>query len=126
MKFVFAICVLLSVSVWSGAQPVTAEVENRAVKVKFMGGFTGFDADAYRMFRAGIASLLVDGVVDHFITTSWGHEGGGDFCVELNPEPLFKLTQITNMLAAIKPGKNTIYEYSETPSCLMTSSSDGQ
>ncbi len=93
-------------------------VENRAVLVTFLGGFTGFDPDAYKVVRASMASLLVEGVVDHFITTSWGHEGGNEFCVQLNPDPTFTLDRITNMLDVIHPGHQTAYEYKALPSCM--------
>lgn len=93
-------------------------IENRAVSVKVFGGFTGFDADGYKVVRAAMASLIVDGVVDHFVTTAWGHEGGHEFCVQLNPDPNYTLDRINSMLAAIKPGKNTIYEYHDVLSCV--------
>ncbi len=95
-----------------------AAVENRAVLVTFLGGFTGFDPDAYKVVRASMASLLVEGIVDHFITTSWGHEGGNEFCVQLNPDPTFTIDRITNMLDVIHPGHQTAYEYKTQPSCL--------
>ena len=65
-----------------------------------------------------MASLLVEGVVDHFITTAWGHEGGTEFCVELNPDPNIKVDRIMNMLSAIHPANQTIYEYTEQLNCV--------
>lgn len=121
MKYVISILLFVAGSVWAdvpkGDQPVTDDVENRAVIVKFMGGFTGFDADAYRMVRGGIASLLAEGIVDQFITTSWGFEGGNDFCVELNPDPMFKIERVINMLAAVKPANQTVFHYTAVVSC---------
>ncbi|MBL7543342.1 MAG: hypothetical protein JNL11_05970 [Bdellovibrionaceae bacterium] len=115
MKYFIATSMLVMSMIVSQAAPLP--LENRAVRVRVMGGFTGFDADAYRIVRSGMAFLLADGVIDHFITREWGHEGGHEFCVELNPDPTFKIERITNMLAAIKPGKNTIYEYEAVLSC---------
>ena len=127
MKSIFFYFILLFGIIGSGTtiQPIVPispdqplAVENRAVLVTFLGGFTGFDPDAYRVVRASMASLLVEGVVDHFITTSWGHEGGNEFCVQLNPDPIFTLDRITNMLDVIHPGHQTAYEYKVQPTCL--------
>jgi hypothetical protein len=93
-------------------------IENRAVSVKVLGGFTGFDADGYRAVRAAMASLITEGVVDHFVTTAWGLEGGHVFCVQLNPDPHYTLDRITKMLAAIKPANQTIFEYHDVLSCV--------
>lgn len=99
------------------SEAATLPMENRAVRVRVMGGITGFDADAYRVIRSAIAGLLADGVIDHFVTREWGHEGGHEFCVELNPDPLLSVDRITNLLASVHPGKNTIYEYDPILSC---------
>ena len=95
--------------------------ENRAVEVQFMGGFTGFDPEAYQVLRSSIAYLIAEGVIDHFITTAWGREGGHNFCIQLNQDPNFTLEPIIKMLSAIHPGNNTIYSYKEVPTCLPES-----
>lgn len=118
MKYLLVLIMLL------GGAKVMAEpgpggvIENRAVSVRVLGGFTGFDADGYHAVRAAMASLITEGVVDHFVTTAWGFEGGHVFCVQLNPDPNYTLERITKMLAAIKPGNNTIYEYHEILACV--------
>lgn len=91
--------------------------ENRAVVVKVLGGFTGFDPDGYKVVRSAMATLIVDGVVDHFITRAYGHEGGHEFCVELTPDPAISISKITKMLLVIKPANRTIYEFEEVVSC---------
>lgn len=118
MKYLLSLVFLLG-SVKLMAEPGPGGmVENRAVSIRMMGGFTGFDADAYRTLRAAMASLIVEGVVDHFVTTAWGHEGGHQFCVQLNPDPNYTLDRINKILAAIKPGNNTIYEYQDVLACV--------
>lgn len=92
-------------------------LENRAVLVKFLGGFTGFDADAYKLVRSSMAALLTEGTVDKFVTTQWGFEGGSEFCVELNPDPSFSVDRILNMLKAVRPGNNSIYEFNAVLDC---------
>lgn len=111
------ISLILLYSLVGVSQAETLPVENRAVRVRVMGGFTGFDADAYRVVRSAMASLIVEGVVDQFVTREWGLEGGAEFCVELNPDPTFSVDRITNMLTSVHPGKNTIYEFNVILSC---------
>jgi hypothetical protein len=118
------VIVLLLISGFASASSIitpkpTPDAEKRAVAIKYLGGFTGFDADGYKVVRSAMASLVVEGVVDHFVTTSWGFEGGNDLCVELNPDPAFSLDRITNMLAAIQPRNNTIFSYEEQVNCTI-------
>jgi hypothetical protein len=94
-------------------------VEARAVEVKFFGGIAGYDAGAYRLVRAGVAALIVEGVVDQFVTMSWGREGGSQFCLELSPLPELKIDRITSMLSAIKPGNNVVYSYQAVSKCSL-------
>jgi hypothetical protein len=91
--------------------------EPRAVVVDFFGGFTGFDQDAYKAVKASMAALLIEGTVDHYITTSWGFEGGTSFCVELTKDPSISTDRITKILSAIHPGNNTVYKFDTAVSC---------
>lgn len=113
----FIVFILLFSGLSSFADDVTPP-ENRAVVVRFFGGFTGFDPDAYRVVRSSMASLLAEGIIDHFITTSWGREGGVEFCVQLGQDPSLSVDRIVNMLIVIHPGNNSIYEHELQPSCV--------
>jgi len=95
----------------------TVSAEPRAVVVDFFGGFTGFDQDAYKAVKASMAALLIEGTVDHYVTTSWGFEGGTSFCVELTKDPSISLDRITKILDAIHPGNNTVYKFETAVSC---------
>lgn len=92
--------------------------DSRAININFFGGFTGFDPISFKLFKTGIANLIVEGVVDHYITTGWGLEGGNSFCVELSKDPNVKMSRVTDMLQVIKPTNNTIYNYSVIKSCV--------
>lgn len=94
-----------------------APVTNRAVAVTVYGGFTGFDPDGYKVIRAAMAALIMDGTVAHFVTKAYGQEGGHEFCVELANDPDLSIERITKMLDVIKPGNNTAYSYSEVINC---------
>lgn len=118
MKYLLVVFMLLG-SVKLMAEPGPGgEIENRAMLVKMLGGFTGFDADAYKALRASMAALLVEGHIDHFVTNAWGFEGGHVFCVELTKDPSLNLSRIKKTLDAIKPANQTIYEYHEVLSCV--------
>lgn len=92
----------------------------RAVEVQFFGGITGFDAPSYKVLKAALASLLVEGVIDHYITTARGMEGGSSFCVELTNDPSVTLDKVTEILKTIKPVNQTIYKYSPAATCTKT------
>jgi len=118
MKYLLVMFMFLS-GVTVMAEPGPGGIlENRAMSVKMLGGFTGFDSDAYKVLRASMGALLVDGVIDHFVTTAWGFEGGHVFCVELTKDPNITLDRIKKTLDAIKPANQTIYEYHEVLSCV--------
>lgn len=91
--------------------------EARAVNINFFGGFTGFDENSYKIFKTAMANLLVEGVIDHYITTAWGFEGGTSICVELSKDPTITLNKITDILQVIKPVNNTVYNYSISKAC---------
>lgn len=120
MKFLFTlICTCGLISTAKAESPVTEpSPENRGVNISFFGGITGFDQSAYKALKAAMASLIVEGVVDHYVTTSWGLEGGTSFCVQLSKDPKVKLEQITHMLRAIKPADQSVYKFSAVPYCV--------
>ncbi|MEK6773686.1 MAG: hypothetical protein AABY64_07080 [Bdellovibrionota bacterium] len=91
--------------------------ENRAVNVNFFGGITGFDQNAYKALKASMSTLLVEGTIDHYVTTGHGFEGGTSFCVELTKDPALTINKVTDLLQVIKPIDQSIYTYSVTKSC---------
>lgn len=91
--------------------------EMRAVNINFFGGFTGFDPNSYKILKTALANLLAEGIIDHYITTGWGFEGGTSICVELTKDPVITINKVTDILQVIKPVNNTIYNYSLTKSC---------
>ncbi len=108
------------VSFSSFAKDTSAEQpgeEMRAININFFGGFTGFDPNSYKILKTALANLLVEGVIDHYITTGWGFEGGTSICVELTKDPVITISKITDILQVIKPVNNTIYNYSLTKAC---------
>ncbi len=119
MKLLFASLILFSAFL-SRADVVLdpAPASGRAVVIRLMGGITGFDENAYKVVRSSMAALLAQGVLDQFVTTSWGREGGHEFCVELNPDPSLNIDMIVNMLKTVHPGNNTIYEQRIQDTCL--------
>lgn len=123
MKLIIALSFLflgifVSVSVM-GEVPKTTE--NRAIIIKFFGGITGFDANAYKVMRTSMAALVAEGSVDQFITRAWGYEGGAEICLELNPDPSLTLDNIIKMLAVIKPDSRTIFNYQPVINCAALS-----
>lgn len=119
MKYLLVLFMVLGSGVKLMAEPGPGGViENRAMSIKMYGGFTGFDADAYKALRASMGALLVEGVIDHFVTTGWGFEGGHEVCVELTKDPTLNLDRIKKTLNAIKPANQTIYSYHEVLSCV--------
>lgn len=91
--------------------------ESRAVEVHFFGGITGFDEPSYKVLKAAMASLLIEGVIDHYITTGRGMEGGSSFCVELSSNPAVTLDKVTEILKTIRPVNQTVYKYSPITAC---------
>lgn len=114
LSFVFIILATTS----SAKADEVASSENRAVQVRFFGGLTGFDEGAYRAIKSSMASLLVDGMINHFVTTEVGLEGGSEFCVELNNNPDLKIEIVTRILSTIKPSDVTTYSFEEKVSCF--------
>jgi hypothetical protein len=108
---------LIGLSQASLAESLPQAPENRAVTVRFFGGLTGFDHGAYRAIKSSMASLIVDGLVNKFITTTIGLEGGSEFCVELNSNPDLKVATILEVLKTIKPSQISIYSFEEKVSC---------
>lgn len=90
----------------------------RAVNIKFFGGFTGFDADAYKVFRASLGQMFIQGQVTKLITMEIGKEGGASFCVELDPTQKEMTTKdVLGPLRVIKPSEVTIYKYEILKEC---------
>lgn len=118
MKYILVLLMLLGTSKLMAEPGPGGAIENRAMSVKMLGGLTGFDADAYKALRAAMAALLIEGHIDHFVTTSWGFEGGHVFCVELTKDPAINLDRLKKTLDAIKPANQTMYEYHEVLSCV--------
>lgn len=111
------ILLLIGLSQASLAESLPQMPENRAVTVRFFGGLTGFDHGAYRAIKSSMASLLVEGLVNKFVTTTIGLEGGSEFCVELNTNPDLKVSIISEILKTIKPSEISIYSFEEKVSC---------
>ncbi len=100
----------------SPVPPIDAN-SDRAVNISFFGGITGFDQNAYKTVKAAMAMLIVEGVVDHYVTTSWGMEGGSSFCVELSKDLNITADRVTHLLRTIKPADQSIYKYSVAKNC---------
>ncbi len=79
--------------------------EMRAVNINFFGGFTGFDPNSYKILKTALANLLAEGIIDHYITTGWGFEGGTSICVELTKDPVITINKVTDILQVIKLAK---------------------
>ena len=104
------------------AAPVKAQSQidpaMKAVKVKFFGGFTGFDAETYQIFRTVLGQMFVDGRLSKIVTLEIGKEGGGSFCLELNPINKDLVVQdVLRPLRALKPNENTFYRYEILDQC---------
>ncbi len=95
----------------------TPAPEMRAIEVSFFGGIAGFDDVAYKAVKSLMGTLLAEGTIDQYKTTFWGREGGSSFCIELSSKPKSTLTQIAQMLGAIHPRDNSVYEFSSVVKC---------
>ncbi len=116
------LCVVLAVACFTQNSKAHDEhsipvEENRAVNVNFFGGITGFDQNAYKALKASMATLLVEGTIDHYVTTGHGFEGGTSFCVELTKDPTLAINKVTDVLRVIKPVDQSVYSYSLTKTC---------
>lgn len=90
---------------------------DRAIHVKFFGGITGFDQSAYKVLKSVVASYIAEGIIDHYITTSVGLEGGSSFCIELSVNPTLRLEPILASLSSIRPSGYSIYEFQTQLGC---------
>jgi hypothetical protein len=96
-----AIVLLFSLLALSPLHAFADEPTKLAIEVDIRGGFVGFDTPAFATVRSIMASLIMDGTLAHWITTSRGMEGGGTYCMQFQPEFLSRkprvLTQFQNI-----------------------------
>lgn len=89
-----------------------------AVEVDIRGGIVGFDAPAFATIRSVMASLVMDGSLQHWITTSRGMEGGGTYCMQFQPELLARKARVLTQFRNIQVNTvSTAYSVRELDHC---------
>src|SRR4051812_2060432 len=83
---------------------VPALASNQAIQVSLLGNGTGSYYPAYQALLAKIGAFVASEKINKFILVSRGEEGGGIFCLELNPfNKDATLSGIEMDLTAIQP-----------------------
>ncbi|MFL5814952.1 MAG: hypothetical protein ACJ763_15360 [Bdellovibrionia bacterium] len=89
-----------------------------AIEVDIRGGFVGFDTPAFATVRAVMASLIMDGTLAHWITTSRGMEGGGTYCMQFHPEFISRKSRVLAQFQNIHVNEvSTAYSVRELERC---------
>lgn len=89
-----------------------------AIEVDIRGGIVGFDEPAFATVRSIMASLIMDGTLEHWITTSRGLEGGGTYCLQLQPELLNRKARILAQFQNLQVNTaSTAYSVRELDHC---------
>lgn len=83
----------------SSPAPPSSVAEYNAVKVHVMGGLVGFDVPAYQAVRSVASTMLAQGQIDHFVTETYGMDGGGVFCLQ---RARFTRTTLSEIAAPFK------------------------
>jgi hypothetical protein len=106
--------------------PIVANVEKAhadepaktAIEVDIRGGFVGFDIPAFATARAIMASLIMDGTLEHWVTTSRGMEGGGTYCMQFQPEFLMRKPRVLAQFQNLQVNTtSTAYSVREVDHC---------
>ncbi|MDD5274878.1 MAG: hypothetical protein PHR16_02220 [Methylovulum sp.] len=101
---VFLSWVFLSSSVFAG---------NQAVEIMIGGQGPVVDGAAFQTVRQVIGNAVANGVVDNFIVSGYGKEGGFSACVQASPRTR-GFVSFVQQLRTISPNPNTT-AYSITP-----------
>lgn len=111
---------LFAVLAFSPLHAKADEPVKLAVEVDIRGGIVGFDAPAFATVRSIMASLVMDGTLEHWITTSRGLEGGGTYCMQFQPEFLKRKARVLAQFQNIQVDKvSTAYTVRELDQCAI-------
>lgn len=111
-NYSFMFLLVLSIS-----NPVLAQ--NRAVEISISGIGPPVDAPAYETVRQVIGHAVAKGVIDKFVVSGYGVEGGLSGCVEASPHAQAEdLDAFIGQLHTIHPNpQTTAYSVMPTQSC---------
>jgi hypothetical protein len=86
----------------------TLAQSQRALEVSIFGIGPAVDSEAVKAVRAVIGKAITEGVVDNYITYSYGIEGGTASCIQLSPfQNSEKLLKLKRKLLQIRPNPST-------------------
>ncbi|TRW90713.1 hypothetical protein EKO24_019010 [Candidatus Methylobacter oryzae] len=99
-------------------QPVLAQ--DRAVEISISGIGPPVDVPAYETVRQVIGHAVAKGVIDKFVVSGYGVEGGLSGCVEASPHAQAEdLDAFIRQLQTIHPNpQTTAYSVKPTQSCI--------
>jgi hypothetical protein len=102
----------------NAGETFSAEPAKTAIEVDIRGGLVGFDIPAYATVRSIMASLIMDGTLVHWVTTSRGMEGGGTYCMQFQPEFLMRKPRVLAQFQNLQVNTNsTAYSVREVDHC---------
>jgi hypothetical protein len=109
---------LFSLLALSPLHAMADEPAKLAIEVDIRGGIVGFDTPAFATVRSIMASLILDGTLEHWITTSRGLEGGGTYCMQFQPEFLSRKARVLAQFQNIHVNEiSTAYSVRELERC---------
>lgn len=98
-----------------------AQQPQRALEVSIFGIGPAVDIQALRAVRSVIGRAVAEGVVDTYITSGYGIEGGMGSCIQLSPyQNSQKLVQLRRELLKIRPNPSTTsYDVRSVAACTQ-------
>lgn len=111
LRFIFLAMTLLTKSAFA---------ENRAVEISINGIGPAVDAAAMQTAQQVIGHAVADGVIDKFVVSGYGIEGGFSACAQASPRTNGFVSFVRQLRSIVPNSKTTAYSLHLVAACADT------